>query len=195
MALRPTQQPILFTGLVGLDAGTIRNASECMKDFSAGVIAGAIAGFLFPTMMFLVLFLALSGKMDLQRLASRVSATLAPWGGAMSLQAISFFIAVGFVFFSLAGAGLGAILGVVFAKLVNRLPVSSIYLKAFGLGILLYLLVSLPRFVLGRLPDIYILAAIVVDSLIFGSLFVRWTRRPLANHVTKIDRKTNLGQV
>lgn len=154
-----------------------------MKDFSAGIIAGAIAGILFPTMYFLVLFLVLGGRMDLQTLASRVSSTLVQRGLGMSVPAVMFFMVIGFVFLSLGSAGLGAIFGVVFVKLGNRLLISSIYSKALGLGILLYLLVSLPRFVLLRLPDIYLLAAILVDSLIFSFLFTRCTGPRLANRV------------
>ncbi len=165
-----------------------------MKDSSAGIIAGAVAGLLFPTIIFIVLFVSLRGGMDLQALASRVSATLGPGRLTMSLQAIMFFIAVGFVFFSLAGAGLGVILGAVFAKFVNRLPFPSIYFKAPGLGILLYLLISMPGIILGRPPDIYIMAAIVVDSLIFGFLFVGLTRRPLSNVPRKLAGKLVLGR-
>jgi len=154
-----------------------------MKRISAGAIAGAIAGFLFPTILTSVLFFALRGRIGLQDLASRIHEIQATQGPRMPLQLIMIFLVAGFVLFNLLFTGLGAILGAGFARFVRSVTVSSIYLKALGVGIVLYLLVSSPRLAVGRLPDISILAATVVDSLIFSFLFVRWTKEPSSKRV------------
>jgi hypothetical protein len=146
-----------------------------MKDLTAGLTAGVIAGFLFLTIVFLVLYLGSWGRIGLHDLASIMGARAATAGLGMPVEAIMFFLLVGFVFFSLAGAGLGAIMGILFAKVVNRLPIQSTYLKVLGLGFLIYFLTS---FALGHFPDVYTLAAAAADLLIFSFLFVRLTNRP-----------------
>lgn len=163
-----------------------------MDDLHAGITAGAITGLLIPTLFSLV---AGGGIFDLQGFASRVSAELTTRGMAMPLQWIIVFMALGFLVLSIACAGLGIMSGVVFVKVVNRIPISSIYFKSLGSGLLLYFLVSLPRLAVGHVLDMYTLVVIMAESVIFGFLFVRWTKRPLRHHVPKSNTKAGKRRV
>jgi hypothetical protein len=109
--------------------------------------------------------------------ASSLSTALAARGLNISPLTAIFFTAIGLLFLSLVSAGFGAALGVVFVKTVNRLPLPSTYLKSLGLGFFLYLIISSPSLVFGGSPDIYLLAAVVGSSVVFGFLFTRWTRK------------------
>ncbi len=153
-----------------------------MKEISAGVIAGGVSGLLSPAIFFVVLFLASGARLDFQDVLSRISGMEAVRQLGISVQMVIIIFAVGFVAVSFVCGGLGAILGVTFVKLVNRLPVQSVYLKAFSSGIVFYLLILLLLRTVGVhiFLDIYVLITIFIDSLIFSFLFIRW-RRPLAN--------------
>lgn len=152
--------------------------SEWMKEISAGIIAGGVAGLLSPTMFFLVLFLASGARLDFQNMFFRISQMEAVRPLGISVQMMIIIFAVGFVAVSFVCGGLGAILGVTFVKLVNRLPVQSVYPKAFGSGTVFYLLIFLLLRTIGVhiFLDIYVLIAIVIDSLIFSVLYVRLTK-------------------
>jgi len=149
-------------------------------------MAGAITGFIFPEMF------AVMGGIDVQGIYSHFSADVAASGlGSVSIQMRLVVLAITLGIISVASAGLGAAVGFLFVKFVNKLPIPSIYFKALGFGVLIFVLVSLPRIILGSPLDIYLLAALVGSSVIFSLLFIRWTKKTSSpSQPTIIDNKT-----
>lgn len=146
---------------------------ECvgMKDISAGLVAGLIVGFLSVPMWFFIEFLVLAGRVRFEDMFIVPSET--PFARQMGLPPEIFmvFFVVGLVGVGAVYAGLGAVLGIAFAKFRNNLPFSSPHLNTLSLGFFLCLVISLVRAVSRQPLDIILLMTIVIDSQIFSLLF------------------------
>jgi hypothetical protein len=92
---------------------------------------------------------------------------------AVSLYA--FVLAIALVVSSL----LGAFTGLVFVKLVIRLPVRSVYVKALGFGFCLWLISAIPGlFVQLLFSQWYPITLVIFEcaSLLYAYTFNRWSR-------------------
>ncbi len=137
----------------------------------AGIRSGLISGLLFPPLW--ILF----GVADVgpQTFLLTISTMLTTTGmGSIPLEFLIVGMILGFVAFSLIGAGLGACFGAVFVKVSSRLPFRSTYLKSLFFGLVMYVLYSLPRLIEWRYVDPVLFGAIVADALIFAYAFNRW---------------------
>ena len=143
-----------------------------MKDTSAGLRAGLIAGCLLVGMWVLVTSLvdAIAG-ISPQEILMRLSQTPRATQLGFSVEAVTFFFAVGLVSESVFCTALGAVLGVVFVKSASHLPFHSVHLKALIFGCIIYLVVPAYGLLFGRSPDVYLLLSMLIDSQIFSFLY------------------------
>jgi hypothetical protein len=141
-------------------------ASEWMrKETSAGIIAGAVSAF--PVgMAFIILdlwdFLVLRLGAYWTRFPDSHFRLLVA-GAVIVLMILAF------------PALLGALCGLIFVALRNRLPFHSTYAKATAASIAVWLILSLAWVTMGGYVNPLYPALAVLDSLIFAYLFDRWT--------------------
>lgn len=123
------------------------------KDTSAAVRAGVLVNLLFTLGPFMVIF-SLAGSFSTLFFVSLLAVAL---------------------FASVFGVVSGAIVGYVFVKTLNRLHLSSTYLKSliFAMFIWAILVIALP------IPIMFLLmmlASFLLEGLCFAYLFSRWTK-------------------
>lgn len=148
-----------------------------MKDSPSGIKSGVVAGVLYPTVQYGVSFLASDGKLTLTYMATLDLQLPVVKLLGLTVEMVVLILLFGFVLFSVIFAGVGAILGIVAVRFVNKFHIRSISLGALAIGVIVYAVVSLLRFLTTRtIMDIWTLVGIVVDSLIFSLLYMRRTK-------------------
>jgi len=150
------------------------------KQRKAGLRAGAVAGFFFPSLIF---FVTAVFSNYLQMFVRNQAALMARNGFPLSFNTVFLiFIVFGAIIVGFLTAALGATLGVVFVKIMGRLPFQSTYTNSILFAIVLTLVYSitesiryLPRYVIFPF-DFYNSVVFMIDGLIFAFLFNRWKK-------------------
>lgn len=143
------------------------------KETSAALKAGAVAGFLFPILN--LLLLAVLGL--LQPFVSYLSAVTANNGLALRPDFMILVTVLGSLLVGLLLACLGAVLGLVFVRIMGNLPFRSTYPNALLFGLLLFVVYSL-RYVLSwHNVDLSFSLLFMLDASIFAYLFDHWAKK------------------
>jgi len=156
------------------------------KETWAGIKAGAITGFLFLPVLFLISNVASGISIwDVARSLSQmpIAARL-----GFSTEDILIFALIGFVVLALLFGVLGLILGIVFAKSERKLPTKSSYVKAVIFGCILFVLTFFVHWSFDR----WILLTILADSMIFAVLFNHWNKMP---HLDEVSSETQTARI
>lgn len=133
------------------------------RETSASIIAGAVSAF--PAGMAFVVLTVWN------RLESRLGAY---WIRFPNNNTILLAGAVVILMFLAFAAFLGALAGLIFVALRNKLPFRSTYAKATAPSIAVWFLLNLVWVTMGGDFNLLYLALAVLDSLIFAYLFDRW---------------------
>jgi hypothetical protein len=135
------------------------------RETSAGIIAGAVSAFpVGVALVVLTLWNRLESRLGAYWIRFPNSHTILLVAGAVVILMVLAFAAF-----------LGALAGLIFVALRNKLPFRSTYAKAAAPSIAVWFILSLVWVTMGGDFNLLYLALAVLDSLIFAHLFDRWT--------------------
>jgi hypothetical protein len=131
------------------------------KETYAGVKAGLVVNLLFSLWPFVLVL----GVVGLVGVSNPFSTSVLP------------FFLLGLLLYLTVMALIGVVLGVVFAVVVDKLPLRSTYSKALILCLILWILVvsAIPTRII---IDLLIFGGFIIESLCFAYLYRKWTKSP-----------------